>query len=113
MGITSEPGETNETAKSANGGDCELCEAARLTEWYHEDDICWIAECEACWVPMVVWRDHGIVPPGEAVSHMHAALAAVGDKLFGVDEWFLDDNMRQIPEHYHAHARKKLPWMKK
>ena len=29
-------------------GQCELCEAARLTTWYHEDDICWVAECEIC-----------------------------------------------------------------
>ncbi len=92
---------------------CELCEAARLTEWYHEDDTCWIAECEACSVPMVVWRDHGVVPPDDAVVHMQAELAKVGDRIFGHDDWFLDDNMRQIPEHYHAHARKKLPWMKK
>jgi hypothetical protein len=24
---------------------CDLCEAARITPWFHEDDICWIAEC--------------------------------------------------------------------
>ena len=23
--------------------DCDLCEAARITPWFHEDDICWIA----------------------------------------------------------------------
>ena len=27
---------------------CELCEAARFTPWYYEDDVCWVAECEAC-----------------------------------------------------------------
>ena len=42
---------------------CDLCEAARITEWFHEDDICWIAECEICAVPMVVWRGHGTEPP--------------------------------------------------
>ena len=31
--------------------DCDLCEAARITPWFHEDDICWIAECEICAVP--------------------------------------------------------------
>ena len=44
---------------------CDLCEAVRLTEWFHEDDICWIAECEICAVPMAVWRFHGIEPPEE------------------------------------------------
>jgi len=28
------------------GDDCELCLAERVTEWFHEDDVCWIAECE-------------------------------------------------------------------
>ena len=35
---------------------CELCEAARITQWFYEDDLCWIAECEICAVPMVVWQ---------------------------------------------------------
>ena len=34
---------------------CELCEAAHLTTWYHDDEVCWIADCEICDVPMVVW----------------------------------------------------------
>ena len=42
---------------------CELCEAARITEWYHEDDTCWVADCEVCGVPMVVWKHHGNQPP--------------------------------------------------
>ena len=45
-----------------------LREAARITPWYHEDDICWIAECEICEVPMVVWRHHGTEPPGDRKS---------------------------------------------
>ncbi|MEY2965979.1 MAG: hypothetical protein RLY50_29, partial [Actinomycetota bacterium] len=40
------------------GPECELCEAARMTEWFFEDDEMWIAECESCGVPMVVWREH-------------------------------------------------------
>jgi len=42
---------------------CELCTAARITPWYYEDDTCWIAECEICETPMVVWRNHGVQPP--------------------------------------------------
>ena len=57
--------------------DCDLCEAARITPWFHEDDVCWIAECEICYVPMVVWRSHGVEPPPDALSHMHEALARV------------------------------------
>ena len=44
---------------------CELCEATPFTEWFHSDELCWIAECDACAVPMVVWRVHDPDPPAE------------------------------------------------
>jgi hypothetical protein len=83
---------------------CDLCEAARITEWFHEDDICWIAECEICAVPMVVWRHHGVEPPSEHLEHMQEHLALVAKDQLTV-EHYVDDNMRNIPDHYHAHAR--------
>jgi hypothetical protein len=83
---------------------CDLCEAARITPWFHEDDVCWIAECEICSVPMVVWRSHGITPPDRDLAHMLAQLARVAGDVFTVEHW-VDDNMRNIPDHYHAHAR--------
>jgi hypothetical protein len=90
---------------------CDLCEAARLTPWHHEDDICWIADCEVCDVPMVVWRHHGTEPPDADVEHMLRELTRVADALFG--EWSLDRNMRQIPDHFHAHARDKDWYMRR
>jgi hypothetical protein len=84
--------------------DCDLCEAARITPWFHEDDICWIAECEICAVPMVVWRGHGVKPPTDDLAHMHECLAAVVRAHFEF-EHYVDDNMRNIPDHYHAHGR--------
>ena len=89
---------------------CELCEAAKLTTWYHEDDICWIAECEICTVPMVVWRHHGTVPPDAEREHMLAELTKVADAVLGVQRWSLDPVMRQIPDHFHAHARDPNWW---
>jgi hypothetical protein len=86
---------------------CELCEAARFTPWYHEDDVCWVAECEACSVPMVVWRSHGTSPPDGDLDHMLAALRRVADDLYGADGYLLDQVMRQIPDHFHAHARRR------
>jgi hypothetical protein len=88
---------------------CELCEAARLTEWFYEDDVCWIAECEVCCVPMVVWRVHDAAPDDDSKAHMHARLAGVVEEFFEY-EHYVDDNMRQIPEHYHAHARSRTGW---
>jgi hypothetical protein len=83
---------------------CELCEAARLTEWFHEDDDCWIAECESCSVPMVVWKVHDPDPPADVKARLHDRLAAVVAEHYAADHW-VDDNLRTIPDHYHAHAR--------
>jgi hypothetical protein len=85
---------------------CDLCEAAKLTEWFHEDDLCWIAECEICATPMVVWKNHDNRPPDDIKAELHSRLAVVWSRLFDGDH-YVDDNMRQIPDHYHAHARPK------
>ena len=85
---------------------CDLCEAAQITPWFYEDDVCWIAECEICAVPMVVWKSHDPSPPDDVKQLLHARLAAVVDEHFEF-EHYVDDNMRNIPDHYHAHARPK------
>ena len=82
---------------------CELCRAARITPWFHEDDICWIAECDICAVPMVVWRSHGTAPPAADRAHMRQRLEEVAAARLG--KYWIDDHMRNIPDHYHAHAR--------
>jgi hypothetical protein len=84
---------------------CELCEAARLTTWYHEDETCWVADCEVCGVPMVVWRRHGSEPSAEERDHMMVVLGRVADAVLGSGRWSTDTVMRQIPDHFHAHAR--------
>ena len=82
---------------------CDLCSAKKITPWYHEDDICWVAECDVCDTPMVVWRWHGTAPPAEHVAHMRARLKEVALAHFG--ECWVDDHMRNIPDHWHAHGR--------
>jgi hypothetical protein len=89
---------------------CDLCEAARMSTWYHEDTTCWVADCESCDVPIVVWNEHGSEPPGEAVDHMLAQLRRVASDRFGSDGFSLDRVMRQIPDHFHAHARDRGRW---
>jgi hypothetical protein len=95
------------------GPECELCEAARITPWFHEDDVCWVAECEVCSIPMVVWKRHGAEPPEEEVEHMLAQLTRVAADRFGDDEFSIDRVMRQIPTHFHAHARDKNWWFRR
>jgi len=86
-----------------NHSSCQLCRAERITPWYHEDDLCWIAECEICAVPMVVWRTHGTDPPAAHLAHMRGELERVA--VVEVGEFWVDDHMRNIPDHWHAHAR--------
>ena len=78
-----------------------------MTQWHHEDDICWIADCEVCDIPMVVWKQHGTAPPDAEIDHMMEALSRVAAAVFADTEWSIDRNMRQIPDHFHAHARDK------
>lgn len=93
--------------------DCELCEAARFTQWYHEDDLCWIADCEVCDVPMVVWKEHAVEPPTDVLAHLLDRLSEVADAKFGKGGWSLDRVMRQIPDHFHAHARDPHWWSRR
>jgi hypothetical protein len=92
---------------------CELCEAARITPWHHEDDVCWVAECEICQVPMVVWKRHGTAPPEDDRHHMLGALERVATARFGEGGYSIDGVMRQIPDHFHAHARDPGWWLRR
>jgi hypothetical protein len=93
---------------------CDLCEAARLTAWHYEDETCWVADCEVCGVPMVVWKEHGAFPPEAAVVHMIERLEQVAAEVFGAEAtWSVDRVMRQIPDHFHAHARDAGWWWRR
>jgi hypothetical protein len=95
------------------GRSCELCEAARLTAWYHEDEVCWVADCEICGVPMVVWRTHGTEPAEGDLAHMLEVLGRAADDVLGAGRWSVDRTMRQIPDHFHAHARDPGWWFRR
>jgi hypothetical protein len=84
-----------------------------MTTWYHEDDVCWVADCEVCDVPMVVWKRHGAEPPPPELDHMLETLTSVATTRFGGDGFSLDLVMRQIPDHFHAHARDSGWWSRR
>ena len=84
--------------------DCELCLAHRMTPWLYEDDECWIAECMVCDTPMVVWRPHGM-PDAATKARLLDRLTAVADEVYGSGGWWKDGLRRNIPDHWHAHAR--------
>ena len=97
----------------ADAPGCDLCEAARRTPWHFEDDVCWVADCEICDVPMVVWKEHGVTPPDEVLDHMLARLTDAAAARFGADGFNVDRVMRQIPDHFHAHARDPNWWFRR
>ena len=84
-----------------------------MTPWHHEDDLCWVADCEACDVPMVVWKEHGTEPPPAVVDHLVAQLEAVARRELGEGNYSVDRVMRQIPDHFHAHARDPHWWSRR
>ncbi len=84
---------------------CELCRADRFTHWYAVTEDGWVADCEVCSVPMVVWWDHGPDCGPEPRERLLAALGEAADERFGPGKWRFDTTMRQVPEHFHAHAR--------
>ena len=85
--------------------ECQLCESAPITTRYFDDEECWVADCVICRVPMVVWREHDPSPPSQVRERLVARLSLVADNFYDVRPWLVDDHMRQIPDHYHAHAR--------
>ena len=83
---------------------CELCDAERMTHWYLEDDLCWVADCDICDTPMVVWWSHGL-PSEDVESELLTRLRDVASRLYGPDGFWVDGFRRNIPDHWHAHAR--------
>lgn len=91
---------------------CELCELARTTPWYAEFDEPFrfaILDCDSCDVPMAVLGDHRAVPSDDERAVMQEQLTKIADEKYP-DGWFFDDHMRQIPDHYHLHARPVPGW---
>ena len=83
---------------------CLLCAADRVTDWLHEDEECWVAECMVCRTPMVVWRTHGF-PDGALEERLLARLGRVAAARYGEGGFWIDGERRRIPDHWHAHAR--------
>ena len=55
-------------------------------------------------MPMIVWKCHDAHPDEAIKSMLHVRLLQVASDVFDYVP-YIDDNMRNIPDHYHAHAR--------
>ncbi|GIW45970.1 MAG: hypothetical protein KatS3mg077_3252 [Candidatus Binatia bacterium] len=87
--------------------DCELCKLVPTTRWYEEYEGAprfVILDCDSCDVPMAVLREHRARVETWEREVIERRLGAVAERVFP-QGWFFDDHMRQIPDHYHMHAR--------
>jgi len=94
---------------------CELCELARTTRWYAEfaDPMRFvICDCDSCEVPMAVLGVHRREPTDAEREVLGRELSKVADEKYP-GGWFFDDHMRQIPDHYHLHARPYPKWWRR
>ena len=77
--------------------ECPLCKAERKTRWYYEDELVWVADCETCGIPMIVWREHTMTVPLSGLIHMCMVIG----KLFGNAR--VRVKQRKIKDHLHWH----------
>lgn len=91
-------------SSSSEASECLLCEAEHITEWLHEDEECWAAECMVCRTPMIVWRSHGL-PDAALEAALLARLERIAAERYGDGGYWVDPERRRIPDHWHAHAR--------
>lgn len=91
---------------------CELCRLVRSTRWYaqfFEPLPFTVLDCDSCDTPMAVLGEHRREVSPDEKDLMVRALRLVADSL-GLGEVAIDDQMRQIPDHYHVHARPRPRW---
>ena len=87
----------------------------RTTAWYAEFDEPFrftILDCDSCDVPMAVLGAHRRQVSAHESEVIRAALTRIADQKYP-QGWFFDDHMRQIPDHYHIHARPRPAWWPK
>lgn len=91
---------------------CELCELAPVTPWHGEFDgpvRFRVVDCDSCEVPMAVIVEHRNWVTEAEKEGIRRELGKIADRRYP-SGWVFDDNMRQIPDHYHAHARPIPSW---
>lgn len=79
---------------------CDLCLMEKRTEWFYEDDIFRVIECETCHRKMIVLKQHS--------SHLDYYQTLRLLKLveqFGADRRKVDFVRHKYPGHFYCHLR--------
>jgi len=86
---------------------CELCILENKTNIYIDDDLYIIMDCDSCFVPMMVWKDHTMSLPDPDIGVMlESQLSSCARMRWGDTPFFIDKKQRAVLEHLHWHARK-------
>ena len=85
--------------------ECHLCTRKFNTHVYHHCEICVVLDCDQCGEPLVIWKEHGIIPPPKEMDHMFdAAFRYTGG--FDQKAQFDATRSRAYQDHWHAHVRR-------
>ena len=64
-------------------------------------------DCDSCFVPMMVWKDHTMTLPYPDICIMlESQLSSCARILWGDTPFFIDKKQRAVLDHLHWHARK-------
>ena len=79
---------------------CPLCEREKLTHWYYEDLVCWVADCLTCGPghPVIVIKWHR----SELTNDEKRYFLKIIHDLFP-DYRGIRTKARQIKDHAHYH----------
>ena len=84
---------------------CDLCILEDKTNTYLETDKFIILDCDSCFIPMVVWKEHTMKIDSEDERLMEESLVKVAKQFYKHDNFKIDKNQRAIPDHLHWHSR--------
>ena len=86
---------------------CDLCILERKMNVYIETDKFIILDCDNCYIPMAVWKEHTMSISEENEKVMENALRESAIKHYENEyAWHIDKNQRAISDHLHWHARR-------
>ncbi len=85
---------------------CELCILERKTNVYMDTKKFIILDCDTCFVPMAVWKEHTMSIRKEYEELMEKMLHKEAKKFYGNEYAYrIDKVQKAISDHLHWHAR--------
>ena len=85
---------------------CELCVLNNKTNIHIENEFFIIMDCDSCFVPMIVWKNHTMSIPEPDVNMMEIFLTECAEQFYDGTPFFIDKKQRAVLDHLHWHARK-------